>query len=1367
MNAVAEGLCSRCLLVGALDGTRDPTEAASDPSAEPVLGSIGDYQLLGEIARGGMGIVYRARQIRANRLVALKLLAAGPWASPQFVERFRTEAEAAATLDHPNIVPIYEVGEADGQSFFTMRLIEGGSLAERIGGNPALPLSAAAVIVAKVARAVHYAHQRGVLHRDLKPANVLLDAREEPLLTDFGLAKLVQKESTLTQTLGLLGTPAYMSPEQAAGASHGLTTASDVYGLGAILYELLAGQPPFAGGTTFETVRMVLERDPKRPSALNPTVDRDLEVICLKCLDKDPARRYGSAEALAEDLEHWLKQEPIVARPVGGWERARKWVRRHPRRAILLAGMAGLTLALVLVPSWMSLRLKKANARAELKAEEARGHLARFNVARGVDLLGQGDLAGSLLWFVEALKLDRGRPEEEEVHRTRIAAVLNQMPRLVQVIAHPTNMTGARFSPNGQTVLLQSHDAGLAQVWDVATGRPVTPPLRHRSFLASAEFNGDGTRVVTSSYDGTAQVWDAQTGQPAAPPLRHDSGLTGAVFTPDGQRVVTAGLENGVAIWEAGSGRLLRRLPAEERVNQVACSPDGRWIAAALPKKINLWDAETGALAAGIDSGLSIELLQIRISEDSKRLLGLCGFGMRVWDIASRAPLTPALTHPNFWVFDGQFSPDGTLAISCGRDALARIWGIGEEPARLPPLRHDHAARHAEFSPDGLRVVTASDDHNARVWDARSGELLCTFHHGARLIWAAFSPDGRRILTTDVAVTRVWDLAGRALIGPMLRVAQPHGLGFSASGDQLVTADAEADVRAWEISTGKELPLAKVDGGSALPTLAYTKRPEKIPHPDGRRELVLGDGAVIRDKTSGQLLTPFLRHREDLVTAAFSPDARYVATASMDRTARVWEVATGIPVTPPLRSPATVYQAVFSPDSRRLGVVTGASAVEVWRLDSDSRAIEELEALAEVLAGRRVAGSGDLEDVSQTALDDLRLRLQKSNPPEFQTTAEQQTFWHWREAALIRTGLAEGPEVSRLLDPKFDPRRWPWRGRFEASRKRWADAEASFSQALKFEPEDSGLWRERAQARMKLDHWEEAMQDLSHALELAPADPNLWADRARSWQAMRRDEEAIKDLDRALQLSPASSEFYELRGESGARLRHWEPARRDFAEARTLRARLKPGLLTGVANLPTPGRSPEASPGCLDLGAYFNGSLTPCWMVPSDPRTGAGLPALPLGSVAFGGIPFEIRGVVQLAGRESRLRRATFPASARGLELPRFAKRIHFLHAMDCPLAQGSIVGKIVVHFKAGPPEEMPLRSGEHLDALFSSSRQPPKDPGSAIAWQNDGTGDFRHQTLFRTTWENPRPAEELAMLDYESALERCAPFLLAVTVEP
>ena len=356
-----KGLCTACVLETALgifpdavaagdDGgsaedIKTKNETARPETAATMLGELGDYELLEEIGRGGQGVVFRARQKSLNRTVALKVISLGQWASKAHLKRFRLEAEAAAKLEHPGIVPIHDVGERDGSCYFSMKFVQGGQLDEVVRRTP-MSIRQAVELIAKVARTVHYAHEHGILHRDIKPGNILLDPKGEPQLTDFGLARLVESESSVTQTLDVLGTPSYMAPEQAVGNNAAVSCVTDVYGIGAVLYQLLTGHPPFAGGATYETIKLLLDTEPRPPRSLNSKIDRDLSTICLKCLEKDPKRRYSSALALAEDLERWLKHEPITARSVGPLVRGRKWVRRNPSIAVMAAMLLALAVPL-------------------------------------------------------------------------------------------------------------------------------------------------------------------------------------------------------------------------------------------------------------------------------------------------------------------------------------------------------------------------------------------------------------------------------------------------------------------------------------------------------------------------------------------------------------------------------------------------------------------------------------------------------------------------------------------------------------------------------------------------------------------------------------------------------------------------------------------------------------------------------------------------------------------------------------------------------------------------------------------------------------------------------------------------------------
>jgi len=411
------GLCPACVLETGLGPLADETVAVIDDPGHPadVLIDFGDYELLEEIGRGGQGVVYRARQKSLNRTVALKVIGLGQWATQAHVKRFRLEAEAAASLDHPCIVPIYEVGEREGSCYFSMKFIEGGQLDEVAKSKPISPRQAAELI-AKLARTVHYAHEHGILHRDIKPGNVLIDTKGEPHLTDFGLARLVEAESTLTRTMDVMGTPSYMAPEQAAGQNQQLTSATDVYGLGAVFYQLLTGHPPFAGPTTYETVRLVLESEPRQPRLWNPKIDDDLSTICLKCLEHDPQRRYGSALALAEDLERWMRHEPIRARHAGVFTRGKKWLRRNRTTAAFITVVAvGLAGAL-----WEVSRVQGEHAfarraklseqeQARLAAEQTNNPAAyqAYLQGRAFALEFSGDnVENAIRSFQEAVKLD-------------------------------------------------------------------------------------------------------------------------------------------------------------------------------------------------------------------------------------------------------------------------------------------------------------------------------------------------------------------------------------------------------------------------------------------------------------------------------------------------------------------------------------------------------------------------------------------------------------------------------------------------------------------------------------------------------------------------------------------------------------------------------------------------------------------------------------------------------------------------------------------------------------------------------------------------------------------------------------------------
>lgn len=964
------GLCPRCLMRRAWTGF-----AGGVAEASPGVGGarrFGPFELLGELGRGGAGVVYRARDPELGREVALKVLLAGEWASRAFVERFRTEATAAAALTHPHIVPVHGFGEIDGRHYLVMRLVPGGTLAEalgRPGGRPGA--DRAAGLVARLARAVHHAHQRGVLHRDLKPANVLLDEQGEPLLVDFGLAKLVARDGALTQTHAVLGTPAYMPPEQAARRMDEVTTSADVYGLGAILYELLTGQPPFSGGTSAETVRRVLEEQPRPLRDLNPSVPRDLAVIALKALEKDPARRYGSAEALADELDRWQRHEPILARPAPAWERAVRWTRRRP----WLAAAVGVAItALVViggVVGWSNRRLRMARIVIESQAEQRRQQLVRLSVAAGDQAVRDGDGGSALGHYVAALRLDAGSGESERPHRERIQLMLGLLPVLETVWTNAGGLRDAALDERGGRLAVAGAD-GRALLWtDAAAIAPVV--LTHPAAVDSVAFNAAGNRLLTLARDHRARLWAADTGQliadvPAAraDPTPLETALRAAVFSPDGTCWALSGT-NGVELRSVADGKQLWSRPGGRRVNDLAFSPDGTQLAwADEDSTLGIAAATTGEVLWRRNRDVGIR--RVWFSPDGLALAWAdeaFRFGIvRVADGADR--FAPRL-HRRL-VLDATFSPDGTHFATASYDNTARVWDAITGRPITPLMRHEGAVRRISYAAGGGELLTASDDGTVGVWRAETGErsrpvlrlggpvaAACWLPGGAGVLTAAQDGELRRwrwrpdegavrcwrraapvhrvfFVPRPVETVQVWldGLVRSAPLDPAREgdAVEFQGVGHAADawpspdGRRVLTLDMESQLRVQDAASG-----AMVAG----PWPAAARPFQPACNSDGTRVLVArhGQPPALYDATTGRQIPVPSVDRVKGNGGWFSPDGNRLLLLAFDGMLHLVSPQDGRAIGSPLRPGGATWSVAWAPDSRRFVRLSG-DGIEGW-----------------------------------------------------------------------------------------------------------------------------------------------------------------------------------------------------------------------------------------------------------------------------------------------------------------------------------------------------------------------------------------------------------------------------------------------------
>jgi WD40 repeat protein len=960
-----------------------PAKATAGAAALPWT-TLGRFEIRRELGRGGFGVVYLAYDPKLRREVALKVPRPEILITPELRERFHREARAAAGLQHPNLVPLYEVGDVGPICFLVSAYCPGPTLAHWLR-RQTQPLShrESAHLLALLADAVHHAHCHGVVHRDLKPANIILvsgrtasgeqspipghESRtgpahhsplathpspltpHHPMVTDFGLAKQLAgsaDEKTLTRGGTVVGTPSYMAPEQAAGKGYAIGPATDIYALGAILYELLTGRPPFQGESDVDTLVQVQSEEPIAPSRVRPRVARDLETICLKCLEKDALRRYGSAALLADDLRRFVGGEPIKARPVGRAERLMRWCHRKPALATASALALAAGVAAIVIPILFAFqeyraaqRIGQEQKRTADALEDSRRLSATLALDRGLSLCEKGEIGHGMLWLVHSLEL--APPNATELHRLiriNLGGWRTQLRAQQHLFAGPDLTWQVGFSPDGKLVLTAYLD-GTIRLWDSTGGDPVGAPMKHEKEVKTFAFSRDSRLLATGSDDRTARVWDTANGRPLTAPLPHPGAVTSVAFSQDGGSLLT-GCEDGMCrIWNIATGNAVTRLSHSGEITVAIYSPDGSAIlTGSLDHTARLWSAPDGKPKGAIMRHPS-PVRGAVFSPNGKMIVTSFGNYMaRCWDSNTGQPLAEPIWHLGLGQGTGPepparvylsvvVSPDGTKILTGGDDGTARVWEAATGKLLVDPLRHPDWIADLAFSPDGQSILTACGDGYARFWDAASGMPIgAPIPHGGGVQEAVFSPDGGSLLLGGYERTaRLWKIGLPRSAGPPLRHQDSVLVGaFSPQGRLAATAGLDKTVRFWDVDTGQPVGDSLNQTTSVL-DLAFS--------PDGAI-LMTGtrDGRVLFwDVVARKLLSDQPPpHKGRIWSIAFSPDGKSAVSGGQDGTGRLWDVAERRPRGPRLKHGGPVDTVAYSPDNQMVATGSYDHKASIW-----------------------------------------------------------------------------------------------------------------------------------------------------------------------------------------------------------------------------------------------------------------------------------------------------------------------------------------------------------------------------------------------------------------------------------------------------
>lgn len=921
-------LCVRCLLES---GINPPSP---EPPSQPAAGSrfFGEYELLEEIARGGMGVIYRALQPGLGRIVALKMILAGQFASKHIVQRFRGEVAAAAVLRHPNIVAIHDVGIHDDQHYFCMDFVEGQNLSQLVGNRPLTPAKAARYLEI-IAEAIQYAHSQGILHRDLKPSNILVDAAtDQPRLTDFGLAKRLDGDSSITVTGQVLGSPNFMPPEQADSRRGKVGRSSDVYGLGAILYYLLTARPPFQSESFEDLIRQLLEVEPVSPRSFNSAVTPDLETICLKCLQKEPSRRYQSAQELADELRRFLHHEPIRARPITAIERGWRWSRRKPALAALIAALA-LVFALGFAGTLWQWRHAVRNATAEAEqrklAVESRERADQNVYDSDMRLVqytwDEGDLGGAL-GLLEAHRPKSGASKDRRGFEWFYYWNLCRGDPHITLGGHSNDVTCVLFSPDGKRMATGSPGTPV-QVFDVA-GNQLFRTLPE-SNVVSLAFSPDSKMLAIGGRDHL-NVWELDSA-PSVFNLEESLADYRIAFLSDGRHLAVgkrAGLrrfgQNGgsTELWDFRTRHLEHAFP--NAGGCIAVSPRGDRLATGnVDDSIIIWDLKTLAQIITLKTGGATTWL---FSPDGETLITNEGHPT-FWNIASGKKIASLANGDNASTFT--VSSDGRFLATGGADQTVTIWDMATYRPLERFIGHRSEVASVDLSVDGQTVISGSKDGSAMIW---------TFHAHAPITTVSnvvsrpiFSPDGQYIAAgVDSGKVELWDSAAFKLraVFPGARDA----VAFSEDGAFLSTRSANEFLKTF--GTGTQLQV-----GTSLPKPVAETNDHTVLSPDRRvAALGLSDGTLtFLDPRTGALLGQYPRvFSGNIFQLSFSPNGKFLAVAGRESeagrrpAAKIFDVATHRQLAVLIGHAEVVLGASFAPDGQILATCGADNSIRFW-----------------------------------------------------------------------------------------------------------------------------------------------------------------------------------------------------------------------------------------------------------------------------------------------------------------------------------------------------------------------------------------------------------------------------------------------------